>query len=103
MSLLILVTSIGFIVDNQDGSGVAVVVQAEEYPSVIINYIHTAVWSASVSLSVTLASMTGIALLNRPLDPPKTLWINSRLLRLAPRMLGVVVLCCIPLIHGLKT
>ena len=49
-----------------------------------------------------MACMTAIALLNRPLDPPKTLVINSRLLRIAPRLPITVVIICLPLFPNMS-
>jgi hypothetical protein len=60
-----------------------------------------AVWSASTSLAIVVLSMTFIALLNRPLDKPNTLVINSRWIRLAPRFPAVVLIMCLPLIKNL--
>jgi hypothetical protein len=45
--------------------------------------------------------MTSIALLNESLDHPKTLVVNSRLLRIAPRLPAIVFITCLPLISGL--
>jgi len=60
-----------------------------------------ALWSASLSLTVTLICMTGIALLNRPLDPPKTLLVNNRYIRLAPRLPVIVFIALLPLIKDM--
>jgi len=65
-------------------------------------FTNYALWSASASLGIVLFTMTSIALLDRPLDKPKTLIINSRLVRLAPRVPAIVVICCLPLIDGLS-
>ncbi len=46
--------------------------------------------------------MTVIALLNLPLDRPKTLIINSRWIRLAPRIPALAVICCLPLSEHLS-
>lgn len=61
------------------------------------HHLKEAFWTSSICLAVTLASMTCITLLNKPLDKPKTLVINSRYIRLAPRLLGIVVIVCLPL------
>ena len=55
--------------------------------------IHAAKWTISVSLSLALMNQTLIALLNRSMDPPGTLKINNRLLRLLPRILLIPILC----------
>lgn len=46
--------------------------------------------------------MTFIALLNRPLDKPKTLVVNSRWVRLAPRLPGIAIIACLPLFDAIK-
>lgn len=46
--------------------------------------------------------MTIIALLNRPLDKSKTLIVNSRWIRLAPRVPAIAVLICLPLFDNLS-
>jgi hypothetical protein len=67
----------------------------------VAHYIIYALWTGSISLAVTLFSMTHLALLNRPLDPPKTLLINSRLIRLAPRLPAILVIVCLPMFKGM--
>ena len=66
------------------------------------HYLLTAFWTASTSLSVVIVQLTAIALLNYPLDKPQTLVVNSRYARLAPRVLAIVIVMCLPLIHGLR-
>jgi hypothetical protein len=61
----------------------------------------SALWGASISLAVVLLSMSGIALLNRPLDPPKTLLVNNRYMRLALRVPVIVFIADLPLIKGM--
>ncbi|KAF8852281.1 hypothetical protein BDZ45DRAFT_749783 [Acephala macrosclerotiorum] len=56
-----------------------------------------ALWSASTSLPVALFSMTVMALLNRPFDPPKTLLANNRYIRLAV----IFVIACLLKIKNL--
>lgn len=46
--------------------------------------------------------MTCIALLNRPLDGPKTLLVNSRWVRLMFRLPVIVVIVCLPVIRGMN-
>lgn len=65
-------------------------------------FINYALWVASISLGIAMACMTGIALLNRPLDPPKTLVINSRLLRIAPRLPITIIIVCLPLFPNMS-
>ena len=59
--------------------------------------IHTAKWTVSISLAVVLVNQTMIALLNRSLDPPGTLKVNSRILRLLPRNLLLPIILCLPI------
>ncbi|KAH6668738.1 bacterial low temperature requirement A protein-domain-containing protein [Halenospora varia] len=61
-----------------------------------------AIWSASISLAISLFCMTCIALLNRPLDGPKTLLVNSRWVRLMFRLPVIVVIVCLPVIRGMN-
>jgi hypothetical protein len=61
--------------------------------------IHYAIWTSSISLAITLFCMTHVALLNRPLDKPHTLVVNSRWIRLAPRVPAVVLIMCLPLMN----
>jgi len=56
-----------------------------------------AVWSASATLSITLLSMMCVALLHRSLDKPNTLVVDSRWIRLAPRVPAIVLIMCLPL------
>lgn len=72
-----------------------------ENPEGVGLYVHYALWVASISLGVTISCMTGIALLNRPVDPPETLVINSRLIRIAPRLPVTAFIICLPLIPGM--
>lgn len=74
----------------------------EESAEVTAHYFLYALWTASISLAVTLFCMTHVALLHRPLDPPKTLVINSRLLRLAPRFPATVIIICLPLFKNMS-
>lgn len=68
----------------------------------LVRFTNYALWVASISLGSVMACMTAIALLNRPLDPPKTLVINSRLLRIAPRLPITVVIICLPLFPNMS-
>jgi hypothetical protein len=69
----------------------------EEDSEEVSHYILFALWTGSISLASTLFSMTHLALLNRPFDPPRTLLINSRLIRLAPRLPAIAAIVCLPL------
>ncbi|TVY83535.1 hypothetical protein LSUE1_G002202 [Lachnellula suecica] len=61
-----------------------------------------AIWAASATLAIVIALMTCIALLNRSLDKPKTLLVNSRWIRMAPRLVFIIIVCCLPLITHLS-
>jgi len=54
-------------------------------------------WTVATSLGTTLVLMTAIALLNRSLDPPKTLMVSSRYVRILPRVVVAIICCCINL------
>jgi len=54
-----------------------------------------AVWSLAISISIAMATLCGIALLNRPLDEPDTLKVNNRYVRLAPRVIYIIVAICV--------
>lgn len=47
--------------------------------------------------------MTGKSLLNRSLDPPGTLVINSRYLRMVPRFIVCIVTMCLPIVNDFHT
>jgi hypothetical protein len=109
--LLILAASVLFLVKHTDataevaieGAGVTKRAASETLtPEEEARFTSYAMWSASASLGIILFTMTSIALLDRCLDKPKTLIINSRLVRLAPRLPAIVVICCLPLIDGLS-
>jgi len=107
-ALLILAASILFLVQHSNATadvtpGITERATSEAVtPKEEARFTKGALWSSSISLSVVLFTMTSIALLDRPLDKPKTLIINSRLIRLAPRVPAIVVICCLPLIDGLS-
>lgn len=96
-SLLTLAAAVLFLIDNQ--SIFTTIPPGEQNTE--LTHFSVALWSASGSLSLALFSMTCIALLNRPLDKPKTLFVNDRYLRLAPRIPAIVAIMCIPLIKNL--
>lgn len=64
-------------------------------------FILYALWSGSISVAVVILEMTLIAILNRSLDKPKTLLVNSRWVRLAPRIPAIIIIVCLPLLDGL--
>ena len=59
--------------------------------------ISTAKWAVSISLSITVACQTGIALLSRSLDRKGSLKISNRYVRLLPRLVLVVIVMCLPI------
>jgi hypothetical protein len=107
-ALLILAASILFLVQHTNATadvtpGITERAMSETVtPEAEARFTDAALWSSSASLGVVLFTMTSIALLDRPLDKPKTLIINSRIIRLAPRVPAIVVICCLPLIDGLS-
>jgi hypothetical protein len=110
-ALLFLDSSVLFLVKNRGASSIQEALEARqenssesatESPAEVGHFAHYALWVASISLGVTMTCMTGIALLNRNLDPPKTLVINSRLLRIAPRLPATIFIICLPLIPGMN-
>jgi len=97
-SLLILAASVEFLVKNDlistdDTESVA------DQDAAVEKATHNAIWSASISLSLTMLCMMFVALLNRALDKPHTLVISSRWLRILPRIPAIVLIMCLPLIH----
>lgn len=61
--------------------------------------IYSAKWTVSIALSYALFSQTLIALSNRPMDAPGSLKINSRDVRLLPRVLLLRIFLCLPLVY----
>jgi len=94
--LLFLDASVLFLAKNY-GQPLVKGAQATE----VAHFVASALWVASSALIVTVACMTGIALLNKSLDHPKTLVVNSRLLRMAPRLPAAIFIICLPLIPEL--
>ena len=106
-ALLFLDASVLFLIENYGTSIVTAVARVESSaetssPEDIARFVHYALWVASICLAVTITCMTSIALLNRPLDPPKTLVINSRLLRLLPRLPATIFIICLPLLPRME-
>jgi len=100
-ALLIVAASVLFLVKNDSTEAAAIHTDATNPQSKQRHLTLLAVWSASTSLASVILSMTHIALLNRPLDRRNTLVINSRYVRLAPRIPAIVLIMCLPLIHNL--
>ncbi|KAI9858344.1 MAG: hypothetical protein M1824_004365 [Vezdaea acicularis] len=68
-------------------------------PSLSTPLLHTVHTVTSISLSAVLLCTTLLALLNHSLDPPHTLVINNKLLRLAARPLAILAVLAL-LIRG---
>jgi hypothetical protein len=97
-ALLILAASVVFLVKN-DTVNTAIETDVTDPESDVKRATHYAIWSASTTLSITLFSMTCVALLHRSLDKPNTLVINSRWLRLGARVPAIIVIMCLPLMN----
>jgi hypothetical protein len=105
-ALLILAASTLFLITHQDETIPPSIAakRSETTPTVTeekLNGILYAIWSASISLGSVLICMTCITLLNRSLDKPRTLIINSRWIRLGLRIPITAVIVCLPLISNL--
>ncbi|KIX96841.1 uncharacterized protein Z520_07561 [Fonsecaea multimorphosa CBS 102226] len=64
-------------------------------------YLYRAVWTCATSLGVIMLSMTALALLDKSLDEPATLKINNRYIRLAGRIVYIIVIPCVPAAHNI--
>lgn len=82
--------------DSGSTSGVSV-----EDSGKLANNVNNAKWSAALSVTVTVASLALIALLNRSLDSPKSLKVTNRYIRLAPRLAFIAIVICLPLAHDM--
>jgi hypothetical protein len=58
---------------------------------------YRAIWNMAGSLSIIVLSMTFQALADKPLDPPGTLVVNNRYVRLSSRMIYIIVVMLAPL------
>lgn len=65
--------------------------------------IRLARWTVAAALSLTIACITAITLLNRSLDGPRTLWVNNRYARMAPRAMVTLVVLLLPLKSDMPT
>ncbi|KAL8950369.1 MAG: hypothetical protein Q9222_003586 [Ikaeria aurantiellina] len=61
------------------------------------SHMYTAKWTVSTALATTLAAQTLITLLSKSVDRKRTLKVDSRYLRLLPRMAIMVVVLCLPI------
>lgn len=64
-------------------------------PEELAHVLKAAKWTAAVALGGTLFLMTFICLLNKPMDQPRTLLINNRYVRLAPRVAVATAIVCL--------
>jgi hypothetical protein len=71
--------------------------ESSEEGAVLQHLVYTAIWTAAISLATSLQCMVSLALLNKTLDRPKTLIVNNRYVRLAPRMAAVPIIACLPI------
>ncbi|TID24910.1 60S ribosomal protein [Venturia nashicola] len=62
--------------------------------------VYRAIWNIAGSLALIVLSMTFQALADRPLDPPGTLLLNNRYIRLCSRVIYILVITLIPLKVG---
>ena len=62
-------------------------------------FMNSAKWCVGVYLSTIVACQTSLALLSRPLDPPGTMKIDNRYIRLAGRFIVIVVTVLLPLVR----
>ena len=73
--------------------------EAERYHGAeLLELNEVAKWDISVSLAIIVVSMTLIHLCDRPLDPPGTLKVNDRRIRLAVgRIPYITIVLCLPI------
>ena len=53
---------------------------------------YRALWDVGISIAVIVGGYTGVALLDRPLDPPKAILISNRYLRLIARPIYIIII-----------
>lgn len=63
----------------------------EQSPSLSMENMRLASSITIISLAISLFAMLGIALLNRPVDARRTLIVNNRFVRMAPRTAAIAV------------
>jgi hypothetical protein len=59
--------------------------------------LHRAMWTISISTVIIITNMTGIALLDQPMDESGTLLISNRYIRLSSRAVYAVIMLCLPM------
>ncbi|KAI9830726.1 MAG: hypothetical protein M1819_005390 [Sarea resinae] len=106
-ALLVLGASVRVIIEHDDvrvrrlSPAAAARLTAAEHDEVVeaATTVLTAQYTASITLAASLLLMAVIALLNASRDPPGTLLVGNRYVRLAGRVVAAVVLCVLPLPH----
>jgi ABC-type Fe3+ transport system permease subunit len=97
-ALLILAASVVFLVKNDSISTDSKETVADQ-DAAVEKATQNAIWAASTALALAMFCMMCVALLNRALDKKHTLVINSRWIRLLPRIPAIVLIMCLPLMH----
>ena len=97
MSTLTLSAGIMFIIRDAaatlDDSATSENIPEEDLP----NFIHRAIWTIGISLAGAIASMTGLALLDEPVDRPDLLRVNNRYIRLSGRFVYILIVLLLPI------
>ena len=62
----------------------------------IQRYLYRAIWTCATSLAIINFSMLVLALLDQPLDKPGTLRVDNRYIRLAGRIVYIIIILCVP-------
>lgn len=97
-SLLTFVASVMFIIRHQREQNYSQQKgEAELTPEQIYHYTYNAVWTCASSLAIVVLSMLVLALLEKPLDKPGTLKIDNRYIRMAGRVIYIVLVLCLPI------
>lgn len=63
--------------------------------------LNRARFTVSSALTTVIICITAKALLNKSLDTPGTLLVNNRYIRMAPRLIVVIVAMCLPIKTGM--
>ena len=66
-------------------------------------YVGHAVWTVACSLSLLILSMTGLALLDESVSPPKSLRVSNRYVRLSGRLVYICIAMLVPLCKDLNS
>ena len=101
-STIILGVSIGYLISNPFANAIDPSHGEDEEKHKFALSIYSAKWITATTLSMILFQLTKIAILNRSLDPPHTLKVNNRYLRLLPRFIVIAVTICLPIDRGMN-